>query len=123
MDIREPIEWKIPPLSIPSAKVRAPPPPANASVTAPIHASPCGLAAMKSPPPKPGLQFACASPRWRADASSIFENACETTSCVESVPITEAMLTAAGSLALLSVPGSEMISMTFRSAPIAHGRS
>jgi hypothetical protein len=33
------------------------------------------------------------------------------------------MLTAAGSLALLIVPGSETISMMLRSAPIAHGRS
>ena len=62
-DIREPIEWKIPPLSIPSAKVRAPPAPANASVSAPTHGSPAGLAAMNRPPPKPGLQFAWASPR------------------------------------------------------------
>ena len=78
---------------------------------------------MKSPPPKPGLQFALASPRWRSDASSIFANACETTSCVDSVPITDAMLTAAGSIALLSVPGSDTISTIERSAPIAHGRS
>src|SRR5918997_559729 len=74
-------------LSRPSVNVRAPPPPQKKSVTAPTYGSPGGLGATNIVPPTPGVQLACASPRYFSEASIIFANACATTSCVDSVPM------------------------------------
>ena len=79
----------MPPLSIPSVNVRAPPPPAKKSVIAPTNGSSFGTGAISRLPLQPGDQLPCASPRYFSDASIIFANACATTSCVVSVGIVE----------------------------------
>ena len=54
---------------------------------------------------------------------SILANALATTSWVDSVPMIDAMLTAAAPVALLTVPSSDLIEITFRTAPTDQGRS
>ena len=63
-----------------------------------------GSTATRRLPLIPGVQHACASCPATSEASIIFANACATTSCVESVAMIEAMLTAAGLSALLTSP-------------------
>ena len=50
-------------------------------------------------------------------------NALATTSWVESVPMIAAKLTAAAPVALLTVPSSDSIEITLRTAPVDHGMS
>ena len=63
LEMRDPIAWKIPPLSMPSPVVRAPPPPPNESGIRMMLGSPSVPGAMTRPLLIPGAQVACASDR------------------------------------------------------------
>jgi hypothetical protein len=123
LGIVDPIEWKMPPVSIPSAKVRAPAPPPQLFMSTVAKCSP-----RRSRPARTrqlGIedQAACASSRKRSEASIILAKALATACWVASVPEIEAMLVAAGGSALLTVPSSETISTTRWAAPTDQGRS
>lgn len=61
--MREPMAWKIPPLSMPSPTLRAPPPPPNESGIRMMLGSPSVPIAMTRPLLIPGAHVACASDR------------------------------------------------------------
>ena len=113
----------MPPLSIPSWKVRAPPPPQKKSVIAPTEGSASGLGAIRNVPSHPGVQLACASSRYFSEQSIILANAWATTSWVDNVAIVEPKLVPAGLTALLRVPSSETMWTIRRRPAIDHGRS
>ena len=61
--MREPIEWKTPPLSIPSLVLRAPPPPPKESGMRLMLGSPPGTGTITRPLLIPGVHVAWASDR------------------------------------------------------------